>query len=231
MMLQVGEQIRRLRAEKGLTQDALAEMLCISGQSVSKWENGLSLPDIQYLPPLAKIFGVSIDALFGQTAAIEDGPAQKGRTHDEAADALALGPCVPQPEIDAIFAGEAQKKPGGRRVLVVDDAAFMRQMLAQLATDAGYIMVGEAANGFEAVEAAQALGPDIILMDIMMPGMDGLDATKRILESRPACVVLACSALAHGPTVWQAKAAGVSGFVAKPFLPEVLVAHLEGLFQ
>lgn len=217
----IGETIRNLRTAKNLTQEQLAQLLCISGQSISKWETGLSLPDIQFLPPLARIFGVSIDALFGETGALDDGPAgRKAKTHDELAAELGYGRVLTQDETDGLFEGAEPLKAAGRRVLVVDDAAFMRQVQAQLLADAGFVVAGEAANGPEAVEAAEALAPDLVLMDIVMPGMDGLEAARRILEKRPQTVVVACSAMAYAPVVRQARETGLAGFIAKPFKPE-----------
>src|SRR6476661_5271480 len=94
------------------------------------------------------------------------------------------------------------------RVLIVDDAAFMRKMLSDVLAKAGHEVVGEGANGEEAVTQYQSLRPDIMTLDITMPEKDGLTALREILSMEPAAKVL------------EAIKAGAKDFVVKPFQPE-----------
>lgn len=105
-------------------------------------------------------------------------------------------------------------------VLIVDDAAFMRKVLTDALTSGGHAIVGEAANGQEAVEQFQALRPDITTLDITMPEKDGLSALKEILSFDPGAKVIMCSALGQESKVIEAVKAGARDFVVKPFQPD-----------
>jgi two-component system, chemotaxis family, chemotaxis protein CheY len=113
------------------------------------------------------------------------------------------------------------------RVLVVDDAAFMRKMLTDVLGKAGHEVVGEAGNGVEAVAQFQALRPDIMTLDITMPEKDGLTALKEILSVEPAAKVVMCSALGQESKVLEAIKAGAKDFVVKPFQPPRVVEAIE----
>lgn len=103
------------------------------------------------------------------------------------------------------------------RVLVVDDAAFMRMMLKDILTKAGHEVVGEAANGVEAVEKYKELKPDVVTMDITMPEMNGIDAIKEIKKVDPNATVIVCSAMGQQAMVIEAIQAGAKDFIVKPF--------------
>ena len=105
------------------------------------------------------------------------------------------------------------------RVLVVDDAAFMRKMVGDALAKGGHEVVGEAANGNEAVESYQALRPDITTLDITMPEKDGLAALKEIMALDPTAKVVMCSALGQESKVLEAVKSGAKDFVVKPFQP------------
>jgi two-component system chemotaxis response regulator CheY len=109
------------------------------------------------------------------------------------------------------------------RVLVVDDAAFMRKMVSDALTKGGHEVVGEAANGAEAVASFQALKPDITTMDITMPEKDGLAALKEIIALDPAARVVMCSALGQESKVLEAVKSGAKDFVVKPFQPDRVI--------
>ena len=106
------------------------------------------------------------------------------------------------------------------RVLVVDDAAFMRKMLGDVLAKAGHEVVGEGANGNEAVERFQSLKPDIMTLDITMPEKDGLVALREILALDATARIVMCSALGQETKVLEAIKAGAKDFVVKPFQPD-----------
>src|SRR5262249_8428508 len=109
------------------------------------------------------------------------------------------------------------------RVLVVDDAAFMRKMLGDVLGKAGHEVVGEGANGNEAIEQFQALRPDIMTLDITMPEKDGLTALREILSLDAGARVIMCSALGQEAKVLEAIKSGAKDFVVKPFQPDRVV--------
>lgn len=103
------------------------------------------------------------------------------------------------------------------RVLVVDDAAFMRMMLKEILTKAGYDVVGEAANGKEAVDKYKELSPDLVTLDITMPEMDGIQALKAIKGINDNATVIMCSAMGQQTMVIEAIQSGAKDFIVKPF--------------
>jgi two-component system, chemotaxis family, chemotaxis protein CheY len=111
-----------------------------------------------------------------------------------------------------------------KRVLVVDDAVFMRNVIKDIFTSAGFEVIGEASNGREAVERYQELKPDLITMDIVMPFRSGIEATREIIKQDPNAVVLMCSALGQESLVMEAIEAGATDFVVKPFRAEDVLA-------
>jgi two-component system, chemotaxis family, chemotaxis protein CheY len=105
------------------------------------------------------------------------------------------------------------------RVLVVDDAAFMRKVLSDALNSAGHEVVGEAGNGTEAVERYQELRPELTTLDITMPQKDGLTALAEIMAIDPAARVVMCSALGQESKVLESIKLGARDFVVKPFQP------------
>ena len=103
------------------------------------------------------------------------------------------------------------------RVLVVDDAAFMRKMVSDALAKAGHEVIGEACNGVEAVESFRALKPELTTLDITMPEKDGLAALKEIIELDPSAKVIMCSALGQESKVLESIKLGAKDFVVKPF--------------
>jgi two-component system, chemotaxis family, chemotaxis protein CheY len=106
------------------------------------------------------------------------------------------------------------------RVLIVDDAAFMRKMLSDALTNGGHEVVGEASNGNEAVQQFQELRPELTTLDITMPEKDGLQALREILSYDPTARVVMCSALGQESKVLESIKAGAKDFVVKPFQAE-----------
>ena len=105
----------------------------------------------------------------------------------------------------------------GNRILVVDDAAFMRMMIKDILTKNGFEVVGEAADGAQAVEKFQELHPDLVTLDITMPEVDGIEALKRIRVIDTAARVIMCSAMGQQAMVIDAIQAGARDFIVKPF--------------
>lgn len=105
----------------------------------------------------------------------------------------------------------------GKRILVVDDAAFMRMMIKDILTKNGYEVIGEAADGNQAIEKYRELQPDLVTMDITMPEMDGITALKEIRKMNPDAKIIMCSAMGQQAMVIDAIQAGAKDFIVKPF--------------
>jgi two-component system chemotaxis response regulator CheY len=106
-----------------------------------------------------------------------------------------------------------------KSVLICDDAIFMRTMVGDILTQAGFDVVGEAETGLQAVERYRELKPDLVTMDIVMPDMGGIDAVREIVKLDPEAKVLMCSAMGQQALVVEAIQAGAKDFVVKPFQP------------
>ncbi len=115
----------------------------------------------------------------------------------------------------------------GKTVLIVDDALFMRTMLRDIVEEGGYRVVGEAEDGRDAVKKVTELNPDIVLMDIVMPDMGGIDALKKIRAVSPETTVVMCSAMGQKVLIEEALLAGASNFIIKPFQPAEVLEVLE----
>ena len=104
-------------------------------------------------------------------------------------------------------------------MLVCDDAIFMRTMISDILSQAGFEVVGEAESGVQAVEKYRQLKPDLVTMDIVMPDMGGIEAVREICKSHPEAKILMCSAMGQQALVVEAIQAGAKDFVVKPFQP------------
>lgn len=119
----------------------------------------------------------------------------------------------------------------GINVLIADDLKFIKLVLRELIEKAGFRVVGEASNGEEAVELYQDKRPDVVLMDITMPKMDGLAALKHILKFDPEAKVIMCSALGQQNLIAQALQLGAKDFVVKPFREERVIAAIKRILD
>ena len=106
------------------------------------------------------------------------------------------------------------------KILLVDDAAFMRKVIKDTLSKAGYTDLHEAVDGADAVEKYNSLKPDLVLMDITMPNMDGLEALKAIRAADGGANVVMCSAMGQETMVIDAIRSGAKDFIVKPFKPE-----------
>ncbi|MDD9147054.1 MULTISPECIES: response regulator [unclassified Sporolactobacillus] len=113
------------------------------------------------------------------------------------------------------------------RILVVDDAAFMRMMLKDILTKNGYEVVGEGANGNEAVDKYEELRPDLVTLDITMPELDGIQALKKIRSIDTDCKVIMCSAMGQQSMVIDAIQAGAKDFIVKPFQADRVIEAIK----
>jgi len=116
-------------------------------------------------------------------------------------------------------------------VLVCDDAVFMRTMISDILSQAGYEVVGEAENGVQAVEQFKALKPDLVTMDIVMPDMGGIDAVREIVKFDPEAKVLMCSAMGQQALVVEAIQAGAKDFIVKPFQPSRVLEAVQRVLE
>ncbi|MYL33153.1 response regulator [Pontibacillus yanchengensis] len=103
------------------------------------------------------------------------------------------------------------------KILIVDDAAFMRMMIKDILTKNGFEVIGEAQDGNQAIEKYKELDPDLITMDITMPEMDGITALKEIKSINPDVKIIMCSAMGQQAMVIDAIQAGAKDFIVKPF--------------
>lgn len=117
------------------------------------------------------------------------------------------------------------------RILIVDDSFYMRTMLKNMLTDAGYEVVGEAANGQQALEMTSATNPDLITLDVILPDNTGLDVLKGIRQVNPTVKVVMCSAVGQEVIVNEALESGASAYIVKPFSEEKVLEIVSSALQ
>jgi len=117
------------------------------------------------------------------------------------------------------------------RVLVADDARFMRQLIREIIEPEGFEVVGEAADGRAAVDEFTKLQPDLVTMDIVMPKRSGIDALKEILALDATAKIAMVSALGQEALVMEALQAGAADYIVKPFKPEAVIATLKKIAE
>ena len=115
------------------------------------------------------------------------------------------------------------------KVLIVDDAAFMRMMIKDILEKNDFEIVGEANNGLVAVDMYKKEKPDVVTMDITMPDMDGIAAVKKIIELNSAAKIIMVSAMGQKPMIKEALEAGAKDFIVKPFDREKIISVLNNL--
>ncbi|WP_303311290.1 response regulator [Hymenobacter sp. BT730] len=117
------------------------------------------------------------------------------------------------------------------RILIVDDSFYMRTMLKNMLTDAGYDVVGEAANGQQALEMAAATRPDLITLDVILPDNTGLDVLKGIRQEQPDVRIVMCSAVGQEVIVNEALESGAVAYIVKPFSEEKVLEIVGSMLQ
>ncbi|KRG13472.1 response regulator [Lederbergia galactosidilytica] len=115
----------------------------------------------------------------------------------------------------------------GKRILIVDDAAFMRMMIKDILVKNGFEVVGEASDGQQAIEKYHELKPDLVTMDITMPEVDGVTALKQIKAEDPAAKIIMCSAMGQQAMVIDAIQAGAKDFIVKPFQADRVIEAIQ----
>ena len=112
-------------------------------------------------------------------------------------------------------------------ILLADDLAFIKMVQKEILTKRGYQVIGEAVDGIEVIEKYKKLKPDVVIMDITMPKMDGLNALKAIKQMDPLARVIVCSALGQQKLIIDAIRMGAKDFIVKPFEPDRLAAAIQ----
>lgn len=216
--MNIGEVIKRRRQIKNITQAELAALLKVTPQAVSRWEMGISYPDIAMVPKISEVLQVSADELLGIQPPNNEQPSQTPQEQQ--------GTVLNQDQADSIFnyipkptAGKSQK------VLVVDDSDFMRMMLEDILTRQGHTIL-QAKGGQECLDMLQGETVDVCVLDIGMPGMDGIEVLHKIKEKNPALKVIMLSALSQENIVKQALQLGADSFVVKPFQAQCLINRI-----
>jgi two-component system chemotaxis response regulator CheY len=118
-----------------------------------------------------------------------------------------------------------------KRILIVDDAAFMRAVLKNFFVNNGFEVVGEAENGKEAIQKYKEKLPDLITMDITMPEMDGIEAVKAIKKKAPDAKIVMCSAMGQSAMVVEAIQAGATDFIVKPFQEDLVLEKINSILS
>ncbi|MBQ4284502.1 MAG: response regulator [Lachnospira sp.] len=114
-----------------------------------------------------------------------------------------------------------------KNILICDDAAFMRMMIKDILTKNGYNIAGEAENGAKAVEKYLEVKPDLVLMDITMPEVDGIEALKRIKAADPNASVIMCSEMGQQAMVIESIQSGAKDFIVKPFQADRVIEAVQ----
>lgn len=112
-------------------------------------------------------------------------------------------------------------------ILVVDDASFVRMSLKKILTDGGHTVISEAADGGEAIKRYKERRPDLVIMDVTMPEMDGIESLKAIMEFDTSAVVIMCTAMGQQERIVEAITAGAKDFIVKPFQGDRILKSIE----
>lgn len=231
--MEIGNVIKEYRKLKDMTQEDLAAALLVTPQAVSRWETGISYPDIAMVPEIVKVLGVSADELLGcgsqkvgEDRMLSPAPdsLKSAAPAQEAAEKI-----LNQNQIDSIFNYVPHPDPVSKVVLVIDDSDFMRMMLTDILSHAHHkvLQAGGGEAGLPILEGKTCgVRVDVCILDIHMPGMDGLTVLKAIKKDYPDVKVVMLSALCTKKNVEKALALGADSFVAKPFQPSTLLERI-----
>lgn len=213
--MNIGDVIKCRRQKRNLTQAELADLLNITPQAVSRWEMGISYPDIAMLPKISEVLWVTADEMLGiKTSGVNR---ESRGTAEESLN---------QSQADSIFDYIPRSVTGkGKKILVVDDADFLRGVLEDILTNQGHTVL-QAKDGQEGLDILRGEVVDVCVLDIVMPGMDGISVLRKIKEEWPELRVVMLSALCGESIVKQALQFGADAFVVKPFGAECLIERI-----
>ena len=215
--MDIGNKIRELRNYHNLTQEELASKLNVTSQAVSRWECGMSLPDISMIPLLSRTLFVSADELLGCSCS-------KNHLFDSCNNLTIWGDVLNQDQIDSIFENRDMVSDGTpKKVLVIDDSDFMRMMIRDILEKSGHFVLG-ASDGKCAVSVLEHTKVDIIILDINMPEMNGVDFLK--LNKSLDTKIMMLSAICCESIVKETYELGASAFVAKPFQADSITRRI-----
>lgn len=222
--MDIGNVIKDRRTFMNLTQEELATKLNVSPQAVSRWECGISYPDIAMVPLLVRILCISADKLLGCE---ESGTITLNEDSFLAiAKVIDTSTLLNQSQIDSIFDSFDPSNDGSsKKVLIVDDSDFMRMMLSEMLTKSGHSVV-QAENGLLALRMLDNEQVDVCILDIKMPGMNGLETLEQIKKNRPEVKVIMLSAQCKEENVRRALALQADAFVAKPFQADSIIKRI-----
>lgn len=233
--MEIGNVIKEYRALKNMTQEELGAALLVTPQAVSRWETGISYPDIAMIPEIVKVLGVSADQLLGCGSPATDGdgeqPPMPALEYSELVASVQgiEGKVLNQSQIDSIFNYVPAPIPATRTVLTVDDSDFMRMMLTDMLSHEHHRVI-QAASGEEGLEMLKGescgVPVDVCILDIKMPGMNGLEVLEVIKRDYPDLKVIMLSALCTEEIVKKALELGADSFVAKPFQASSLLERI-----
>lgn len=125
----------------------------------------------------------------------------------------------------------AEEKGMAKSVMICDDAAFMRMMIRDILTKNGFTVAGEAENGLKAIDKYKETKPDLVLMDITMPEMDGIQALKEIKKLDDDAKVVMCSAMGQQAMVIESIQAGAKDFIVKPFQADRVIEAVKKVLE
>lgn len=222
--METGNVIKKYRKLRNMTQEELAAALHVTPQAVSRWENGISYPDIAMIPEIVKVLRVSADKLLSCDNTAEDAGKEQAHMLDyqelvasvQEMDEKMLN----QSQIDSIFDYVPHSAQTSKMVLIIDDSDFMRMMVTDMLSHEHHRVL-QAASGEEGLKMLKGetcgVPVDVCILDIKMPGMNGLQVLEIIKQEYPQIKVIMLSALCGEAFVKDAMELGADGFVAKPF--------------
>lgn len=228
--MNIGEVVKYNRQKRNMTQTELAACLNITPQAVSRWEMGISYPDIAILPRISEVLRVSADELLGIRPWRDGGNGLTGAGEGISGGAGGChgyqDPVLNQSQADSIFDYVPAPLTGrSRRVLVADDADFMRMVLEDILTRHGHSVL-QARNGQECLDILNEQSVDVCVLDIVMPVMDGIETLRRMKREHPGIRTVMLSALSRESCVKQSLELGADAFVVKPFQEECLMGRI-----
>lgn len=232
-MMETGNVIREYRTLRNMTQEELAAVLLVTPQAVSRWETGVSYPDIAMIPEIVKVLGVSADELLGCGSREADGEKKQASEPDYSALVASVqeieGKMLNQSQIDSIFDYMPRTVPASKMVLTIDDSDFMRMMLTDMLSHEHHKVL-QAKSGEEGLKILKGetcgIPVDVCILDIKMPGMNGLEVLEIIKKDYPDLKVIMLSAMCTEEIVKKAMELGADAFVAKPFQSSALLERI-----